>query len=90
MRLGVEISRHTALNLAVQTNTPAVELYRSSGFEITRELQCWTYAAPAPPLRADIVLEVSRELPDWNAAATFRDVRTSWQNSDAALARAAA
>lgn len=75
----------------IQTNEAAVELYRGSGFEVTRELQCWSYAAPESRTRpSGLAIEVSRELPQWNSVAPFRDVAPSWQNSDDSLRRARA
>lgn len=73
----------------IQTNEAAVELYRGSGFEVTRELQCFSFAAPESRSRpAGLAIEVTRELPPWNSVTPFRDVAPSWQNSDDSLRRA--
>lgn len=65
----------------LEANTRAVELYRATGFEVVRKLQCWSYESSS--LR---VVE-----PSGNPAILDDfDIQPSWQNSSASIARAKA
>lgn len=69
----------TYLLEVIDSNAPALELYRALGFRETRGLQCWTHASPRaaePPLQSAAVRP------------EFRDVEPSWQNSDRSIERA--
>lgn len=67
----------------VESNAPAIALYRAAGFQETRALQSWTYAPEAlsatpstgPSARAAMRPE-------------YCDVAPSWQNSTASIRRA--
>ncbi len=72
------------------TNTPAYNLYKKMGFEVTRKLDC--YKSPKDKI------EIRRELdnnypireivnPDWELLRTFWDVTPSWQNSIDSISR---
>lgn len=65
----------------IDVNTRAVELYKATGFEVTRGLQCWGYA-----LRGETAEFESGGV----ASALHRDVAPAWQNSDRSIARARA
>jgi ribosomal protein S18 acetylase RimI-like enzyme len=72
----------------IDANTRAVELYRATGFEVTRGLQCWTYESSSVRGFETSSLKSlddgkTRWLDDF-------DVSPSWQNSDASIARAKA
>lgn len=68
----------------IETNAPAVALYRSAGFVETRRLQSWVYARRD----AEIGPLVELDAPDLDAIAADSDVAPSWQNSVASLRRA--
>jgi len=73
----------------IDTNTRAVELYRSTGFVETRGLQCWRYESPSTDISA--ANSSTRESSSFQPAdivSEWRDVEPSWQNSDASIARA--
>jgi len=63
----------------IESNEPAIALYRAAGFQETRKLQCWTYDA-----------EVSSTEPIARGAMRpeYCDVAPSWQNSTASIRRA--
>lgn len=75
----------------IQTNTPAVELYRKAGFETVREFDCLRIkkekllASPAPESECEIV-EMLRT-PNWKYLKKFWDFKPSWQNSIASIDR---
>jgi len=62
----------------IESNAPAVALYRDLGFVETRGLQCWSFTSDAPAATA--VPGAVEE--------GWRDVQPSWQNSTASLRRA--
>jgi ribosomal protein S18 acetylase RimI-like enzyme len=62
----------------IESNAPAVALYRHLGFVETRGLQCWSFTSDAPAAAAD---EGTIDEGWW-------DVQPSWQNSTASLRRA--
>lgn len=64
----------------LENNTKAIELYRGTGFEVTRKFQCWSfeYRGPAAYESGGV------------AAALQNDVEPAWQNSDASIRRAKA
>ena len=73
----------------IETNAPAVALYRAAGFAEARRLQVWTIprrerapgeSAPGVPVIA---------APDLDAIAADADMALPWQNSLASLRRAA-
>jgi ribosomal protein S18 acetylase RimI-like enzyme len=59
----------------IETNTKALELYRRSGFEETRRLQCWLYESPRR-VNAQTINETN-----WTKWRSWWDVEPSWQNS---------
>lgn len=63
----------------IESNAPAIALYREAGFQETRALQCWTYD-PDEPSSEPITRGVMRP--------EHCDVAPSWQNSTASLRRA--
>jgi ribosomal protein S18 acetylase RimI-like enzyme len=80
-----ESAIHQYLLEVIRTNSNAVNLYRKSGFTVSREFDYWT-AAPgkvrleSPGLHEDICIgEI--DCPDWGLYAEFRDFEPSWQNS---------
>jgi len=64
----------------LEANTRAVELYRATGFEVSRTFQCWTYEFHGPATYESGGV----------ASPLHRDVEPSWQNSDGSIARAGA
>ncbi len=66
----------------IDANTRALELYRATGFEVVRGLQCWGYESSSVPI-ARLDDSTTRRLDD-------SDVQPAWQNSDASIARAKA
>jgi len=68
----------------VDTNAPAVALYRRAGYDVVRDLIVWTLPAgdPAPPDARRIDDAAARA---WIAA--HRDGREPWQRADATLER---
>ncbi len=73
----------------IDVNVRAVELYRATGFEVTRTFQCWSYestslrAVESPSNPASLDDLTARRLEDL-------DVEPAWQNSDGSIARATA
>ena len=67
----------------VDTNTPAVTLYRRAGFEVVRDLVVWTLPAGAAEAVALPLAEA--EARAW--IAEHRDRREPWQRADASLER---
>ena len=67
----------------LESNTRAVELYRGTGFEVSRTFQCWSYESSSRPVVESSRLEdlTTRRLDDF-------EIQPSWQNSDASVARA--
>jgi ribosomal protein S18 acetylase RimI-like enzyme len=63
----------------IESNAPAIALYRAAGFQETRPLQCWTYAADVPSTEPIARGAMHPE---------YCDVAPSWQNSTASLRRA--
>jgi ribosomal protein S18 acetylase RimI-like enzyme len=61
----------------LEQNQRALELYRSSGFEVARGLQCWRYGGAAAPPEGRSSIH-----PEW------WDVQPSWQNTAASIGRA--
>lgn len=76
----------------IETNAPAIALYRDAGFAPVRRLQCWTFAPPggtgAPP-PSPPPPDLAPALEDLEALAADADLEPSWQNSLASLRRAA-
>lgn len=60
----------------IESNTPAVALYRSHGFEETRKLQCWSFTG------------AGEAAGDASIHDEWCDVAPSWQNSTASIRRA--
>jgi ribosomal protein S18 acetylase RimI-like enzyme len=76
----------------IDTNAPAVALYRAAGFAEARRLQCWTYAQPPGASAAEESSPAAIQplaAPDLDALAADADVEPSWQNAVASLRRAA-
>ncbi len=75
----------------IRSNTPAVDLYKKSGFEVTREFEC--YRAPLDNLekKEDVLSEEFHiqelEQPNWEVLKSFWDFTPSWQNSIDAITR---
>jgi ribosomal protein S18 acetylase RimI-like enzyme len=65
----------------IDKNIRAVELYRATGFNVTRGLQCWGYEWRG---------EASEFESGGVASALHRDIAPAWQNSDGSVARARA
>jgi ribosomal protein S18 acetylase RimI-like enzyme len=70
----------------IETNAPAVALYRAAGFVERRKLQIWAYKHGALPPAPEIPELAAPELAALIADA---DVELPWQNSLASLRRAA-
>jgi ribosomal protein S18 acetylase RimI-like enzyme len=71
----------------LEANHPARALYRNSGFDETRGLQCWTLAAPsAEPAGAEEFRELALE--DVHTRASWCDIEPSWQNTLHSIERA--
>jgi len=64
----------------IESNTRAVALYESLGFNTIRSFTCWKYESRG---NSGADLRPIEDFPD-----AFRDVEPSWQNSDAAIRRA--
>lgn len=69
----------------IRTNTGAVNLYRKSGFTVSREFDYWTaepgkvrHGTPGLPAGCSVG-EIHS--PDWRALSRFWDFEPSWQNS---------
>lgn len=67
----------------LQSNERAFAVYRDAGFEVTRELQCWSVGPASGPTIAAAVDSVAFDL-----VASFFDVMPSWQNSIESVGRA--
>lgn len=67
----------------IDANARAVELYRATGFEVVRGLQCWGYESQSRK-----VAKSQREHDE--TLRPHADVEPAWQNSDASIARAKA
>jgi ribosomal protein S18 acetylase RimI-like enzyme len=65
----------------IETNTRAIALYRSLGFDQRRRFQCWTYEAS----QREKITELANV--DYDALLAWADVEPSWQNSSASLRR---
>ena len=67
----------------IQSNTVALELYKKSGFEITREFECFKLdKAKFIENRNYNVEHIDKiDLKDWSKIAEFWDFKPSWQNS---------
>jgi ribosomal protein S18 acetylase RimI-like enzyme len=63
----------------IESNAPALELYRGVGFRERRRLQCWSYATEVPSLEPIMRGTMHPE---------YCDVEPSWQNSMASIRRA--
>lgn len=67
----------------IQSNTAAFELYKKSGFEITREFKCFksdkNKHIPDTKYKAEHVKKT--DLNDWIKVTEFWDFNPSWQNS---------
>lgn len=76
----------TAWLLEVLTgNVRAANLYRSAGFEVVRELQCWSFTSRGAGGDAARVAAA-----DWSEVRALFDVEPSWQNSVDSVLRARA
>jgi ribosomal protein S18 acetylase RimI-like enzyme len=78
----------------IESNERAAELYRATGFEVSRMLQCWTYESQSPKVSesqsGEPAGDSSSRFCDVEALIAHRDVEPSWQNSDGSIARARA
>ena len=70
----------------IQGNTPAYTLYRNQGFEIVRELACFTGDKDKVQRGCDCECEELTSL-DWELLTTFWNFPPSWQNSSHAVDR---
>lgn len=61
----------------IESNTAAVELYRSQGFEETRRLQCWSFTGSGEARPSEGAIH-----------GQWCDIAPSWQNTTASLRRA--
>lgn len=66
----------------IESNEPAIELYRTNGFQETRRLQCWSYEARRAVTLPELEMTAFDEMRSW------WDIEPSWQNSVASLRRA--
>ena len=66
----------------IDSNTPAIELYRGLGFEETRGLQCWILESHSLTVSQSHSEALPVRLCDCET------LRPSWQNSSASIARA--
>ncbi len=71
----------------LQSNARAFAIYRRSGFEVRRELQCWSFEADGDSGHERVLRQ---ESVDWEAVRGFFDVEPSWQNSIDSVLRARA
>ena len=77
----------------LESNPRAIELYRATGFDVSRRVQCWSYE---PQSRDGSQSEPrdggdsSMTLRDLERLRLHRDIDPSWQNSDGSIARAKA
>jgi ribosomal protein S18 acetylase RimI-like enzyme len=69
---------------SMESNEPAVTLYRRLGFTEERRLQCWSYAGQALSNLPDLGRGMLSRLSE------FGDVKPAWQNETASLRRARA
>ncbi len=79
---------HQYLLEVIQSNTPAVELYRKQGFHTTRSLACFQIdksSIPAKPRSAASFERRAIENLDWPLLKSFWDFEPSWQNSIASV-----
>jgi ribosomal protein S18 acetylase RimI-like enzyme len=63
----------------IESNAPAIALYRAAGFRVSRMLQSWSYVADAPSAEP-----ISRG----TMHPAYCDVEPSWQSSTASIRRA--
>ena len=75
----------------IKSNTGAYELYRKSGFSVTREFDYWVSGIEALTLRPKKLPGGASihwiDTPDWDLFRTFWDFEPSWQNSIDAIVR---
>ena len=75
----------------IRTNTGAVELYRKSGFEVSREFDYWNSDPSDLTLRSSELPEGYEvraiATPDWDLWSSFWDFEPSWQYSQASVSR---
>jgi ribosomal protein S18 acetylase RimI-like enzyme len=80
----------------LEPNTRAIELYRATGFVVSRTFQCWTYESQSLKVSEsqsgdnENAASISLRLCDFETLRLLRDIEPSWQNSDASIARAKA
>lgn len=72
----------------LESNTRAVELYRATGFEVVRHLQCWSYEAHRLTGSQAHSSESPVSLCAYETVRLHADVQPSWQNSTTSIARA--
>lgn len=70
----------------LQSNRAAFDLYASSGFEMTREFQCWSLEAPWQSAGSESI-EIRPEAIDLSAWESGFEWTPSWQNSTASIGR---
>lgn len=67
----------------IQSNTVALELYKKSGFEITREFECFKLDKINYNQMTNYIVEdnIRINFDDWKKLTEFWDFKPSWQNS---------
>ncbi|MHC4499415.1 MAG: GNAT family N-acetyltransferase [Planctomycetota bacterium] len=75
----------------IRTNTPAYDLYKKAGFEVTREFDYYISTKDKVVIRGSKLSDEFplREIddPDWDLFRTFWDFVPSWQNSIDSISR---
>lgn len=71
----------------IQTNTPALTLYKNQGFKIQRELACFYVDKTKINTKSNPDVTVNPLSLEWDALKLFWNFRPSWQNSIPAVER---
>jgi ribosomal protein S18 acetylase RimI-like enzyme len=68
----------------ITINEPAIKTYRSIGFKITRELDCFKGSINIINTNSDFQIREMKEY-DWQTLRSFWDFQPSWQNNSTAV-----
>lgn len=71
----------------LQSNEPAVRVYRKAGFRVTRPFDCWEFNGPAGPLPAQALDVRGATAGRLDEFAAEQDWRPSWENGFEAIRR---
>lgn len=64
----------------ISTNSPAINAYKTVGFQKARTLDCYVLAEKLPESKASIPLKISKvSIPDWEIYSEFLAYQPSWQ-----------